>query len=113
MTELVVQIDRFVDDHQPGFVECSLVDAHGTKHVFLEKIPVVTTETLWPGSAYPRPGAIACQVEREFKDPAGITLLQVSTELPWHVESTTGETRFTVQAGQVRRHRSAMSHELR
>ena len=32
MLLLSVQIDRFVDEHPPGFVECSLVDAEGTRH---------------------------------------------------------------------------------
>jgi hypothetical protein len=99
---LSIQIDRFVDDHQPGFVECSLIDAHGTRHLFLEKVPVVTAEHLWSDSTYPSPGVIACRIERELKDQTGQTLLQVNTELPWHVESTTGETRFVVQIGQVR-----------
>lgn len=99
---LSIQIDRFVDDHQPGFVECSLVDAHGTKHLFLAKVPVVTAENLASDSAYPKQGVIACQIESESKNPTGQTLLQINTKLPWHVEFTSGETRFIVQAGQVR-----------
>ncbi len=102
MLLLSVQIDRFVDEHPPGFVECSLVDANGTRHLFVEKVPVLASEDLWTDSAYPRPGAIACQIEAELKSAAGDALLRVSTELPWHVESTTGQTVFTVRAAQVR-----------
>jgi hypothetical protein len=107
MTELVVQIDRFVDAHQPGFVECSLVDALGRKHLIVEKIPIVTTENIWTDSQYPKQGAIACQVEREWRAEDGRLLAQVSTELPWHVESTSGESSFVVLASQVRSQRAA------
>jgi len=101
MPTVVIQIVRFVDEHQPGFVECSLVDAHGEQHLFIEKVPVVTTEDLWSSSTYPRPAAIACQVEREWTDEKGQALVQINTELPWHIESTTGVTRFTVLSTQV------------
>ncbi len=101
-TVLEVQIDRFVDEYQPGIVECSLIDGHGKKHLFIEKLPIVTDADLWSDSLYPAPGAIACEIKREFEDPNGQTLLEVSTELPWHVESTEGETRFVVRASQVR-----------
>lgn len=107
MTELVVQIERFVDEHQPGFVERSLVDALGKKHFFVEKVPIVTTEDLWSDSQYPRPGVIACQVQREWRADDGLLLAQVSTELPWHVESTSGESCFVVLAIQLRSQRAA------
>ncbi|MDI1443615.1 hypothetical protein [Polyangium sp. 6x1] len=41
-----VQIVRFADDAQPGWVECHLLDAHGRRWAFLEKVPVVTTARL-------------------------------------------------------------------
>jgi hypothetical protein len=107
MHVLLVQIDRFVDEHQPGFVECSLIDSSGKTHLFLEKVSVVTSSDLWSGSQYPQPGVIACQVERKLQGPEGETLVQVNTELPWHVESTAGETWFIVRASQVRSENAA------
>jgi hypothetical protein len=104
---LSLQIDRFVDNSQPGFVECSLVDAYGARHLFVEKVPVVTAEDLWSDSDFPRQGVIACEIEREFAVDVDQPLLQVNTELPWHVESTTGETRFVVRMSQVRTDRVA------
>src|SRR5688572_30503148 len=101
MPSLVVQILRFVSDDQPGFIECGLIDAYGEQHLFVEKVPVLTTEDLSSSSSYPRPGVIACQVEREWTNDKGQSLVQVNTELPWHVESTTGATRFAVLAAQV------------
>jgi hypothetical protein len=53
---LIVQIESFVDDHQPGFVQCLLVDAHGHKHQFVEKVPVVSSNNLFADSNYPQPG---------------------------------------------------------
>ena len=101
MPSLAVQIVRFVDEHQPGFIECQFQDAHGCVHVVVEKVPVITAEDLRANSTYPRPGAIACTVEKEYKDPAGRSLVTVSTELPWHVESSTGQTRFELLSWQV------------
>lgn len=106
MDELLVQIDRFVDDHQPGFVECSLVDAYGVKYIFVEKIPIVTVESLGKDSSYPRPGAIGCQVERRWSTSDGRSLVEVSTAVPWGIESTSGETRFVVHAFHLRKARA-------
>ena len=100
MPSVAIQIERFVDDHQPGFVECSLIDALGEVHLFVEKIPVVSTEDLWSDSVYPRPGNIACEVEYEWVDERGRQLAKISTERPWSVESTTGSRLFVVLASQ-------------
>ncbi len=100
-TRLTIQIERFVDEDQPGFVECSLMDAYGTGHLFVEKYPIVTTEELRSDSSYPRTGAIPCQIEHELGSPDGEKLVRVNTELPWHVESTTGAIQFVVHSDQV------------
>lgn len=101
MTEISVQIERFVDEHQPGFVECRLVDADGRSHQFIEKLPIVTSANLWSDSSYPQAGTIACEIESESIDAAGRRLVQVSTERPWSVESTEGISRFLVLSSQV------------
>jgi hypothetical protein len=101
MPVLRVEIARFVDEHQPGFVECTFVDAEGVRHSILEKLPVVTRENLWSTSIYPRPGEVACQVLAEWKDRNGQLVLRVSTEEPFHIESTDGQTQFVVLASQV------------
>jgi hypothetical protein len=103
MTEVAIRIERFVDDHQPGIVECRLVDAHGQSHLFVEKAPVVSSEHLGPDSAYPRPGVIGCVVEAEWIDEQGRAVAQVNTERPWSVASTTGSTRFVVLSSQISR----------
>jgi hypothetical protein len=103
MPALAIEISRFVDEHQPGFVECTLVDAQGSLQSFIEKVPVVTEANLSSSSSYPQEGTIACQVEAEWNDEQGRALVRVSTEHPFHVESTEGECRFVVLASQVQR----------
>lgn len=99
--QLIVSIDRFVDEHQPGFVECSLMDANGTTHLFVEKIPVVAAEQLWKESNYPVPGFIACHIEEEVDGDNREGLVLVNTQLPRGIESTKGTTRFLVRPSQV------------
>jgi hypothetical protein len=101
MPALTVEIVRFVDEHQPGFVECVLRDAANIEHVFVEKVPVVSTDNLWSTSDYPRVGAIGCVVQERWQDTDGRSLVRATTEQPWGIESTRGETSFVVHASQV------------
>jgi len=101
MTSIAVRITRFVDEHEPGFVECTLVDATRKKHTFVEKAPVVNTENLWSTSVYPCQGAIACEVQERWYSPHGEEFVQVSTERPWSIESTEGLSSFVVAASQL------------
>ena len=101
MISLVVQIERFVDGHFPGFVGCALVDADGVRHEFVEKGPVVSTSDLRSESLYPQAGHIGCTIEEEWVDDLGRSLVRVSTEKPWSIESVAGATRFTVFEEQI------------
>lgn len=96
MTGLDVEIVRFVDSHQPGIVECSMTDAGGAKHLFVEKVPVVTQEDLTQNSSYPRRGVFACDVLRRWRDSNGREIATVNTEKPWGIKSTDGQTQFEV-----------------
>lgn len=98
---LQVQVERFVDDHQPGFVACVLIDADGRRHEFIEKGPVVSDANLWSDSLYPQAGFLGCCIEREWTDNAGRRLVRVNTEEPWAIESVAGETVFTVCEPQI------------
>lgn len=93
---LLVQIERVVDDHFPIWVACVLTDADGVRHEFVEKGPVVSTGELMSESHYPHLGHIGCVIEEEWVDKLGRSLVRVSTEKPWSIESVAGETRFTV-----------------
>lgn len=101
MPAVTVEIARFVDDHQPGFVECVLIDAAGTKHTFIEKGPVVSAANLTATSVYPQSGSIACEVQDEWQSTEGTSLARISTEQPWGVESQNGHTVFVVAKSQL------------
>jgi hypothetical protein len=101
MPSVLVEILRLVDTHQPGWVECSLVDAQGTRHFFVENIPYVTEQDLWLESAYPTNSSIDCEVLEAWKDKDGRSLLRVDTSRPWGVESKSGVTEFIVTSCQV------------
>jgi hypothetical protein len=103
-SRLAVSILRFVDDHQPGFVECAMTDASGEVHLFLEKVPVVTTMNLTATSRYPVEGVIACEVEATWLDEELRSLCRINTKWPWGVESTRGQTSFVVLWSQMRVH---------
>jgi hypothetical protein len=101
MVAVAVKISRFVDDHQPGFVECQLVDASGNTHSFIEKSPVVSNQDLLATSSYPCAGNIVCEIVSEYKDAQGRLLVQIDTDVPFGVESTSGQTKFVVLSSQL------------
>lgn len=101
MLAIKVTIERFTQEWQPGWVECSLVDAAGKSHVFEEKAPVVSVENLDAASVYPRPGIIGCEVIGARVGPDGRELVTVDTEQPWGIESKAGETRFEILREQL------------
>ena len=100
MLGVKVAISRYGDDYQPGIVECSLIDVWGNRHLFVEKVPVVYSENLDAGSSYPRAGIIACQVI-ERKNIDGREVVGIGTEIPWHIESTTGKAFFDISPNQL------------
>lgn len=102
MTVIEVEITRFMDDHQPGFVECWFADVEGNKHTFVEKVPVVSSEILMSTSAYPCRGVIACEVQERWTTKQGVELARVSTNTPWGIESLERLGSFVVAASQLR-----------
>ncbi len=101
MIVLCVEVRRYVDDSQPGWVDCWLIDANGREWSFIEKVPVVTGEYLDAESEYPRPGVIACQIIERQVGADNRDLVVIDTEQPWGVAATTGETRFAVRPEQL------------
>ena len=100
MPVLAVEITRFVDESFPGFVECRLMDVNNEVHLFVEKAPVVSTENLSSASSYPRQGALQCELLASWHE-GSTSMAKVSTEKPWGIESTTGETEFLVLSSQL------------
>jgi hypothetical protein len=101
MMAVRVAITRYVDDSQPGWVECRLVDAAGQEWMFLEKIPVVSTADLREDTPFPQAGVIACHIVSRRYDAGGRELVTINMENPWGVESTTGCVSFEVEADQL------------
>ena len=85
-----MQIERCIDASQyPAVVECTLVDAAGVAHRFVEKAPIVTEADLDSVGRLP------------LRTASGQSVMEVDTEQPWHVESAEGLTRFEVDAAQI------------
>jgi hypothetical protein len=101
MPSIKVGIDKFISDDQPGFVECSFIDAWGKQHTVQEKIPVVTDKYLDTNSNYPQEGVITCIVIKEWQDKEGRLIITVDTERPWDVDTIEGLTQFDLLYLQV------------
>ena len=95
-TALVARATRFVDDAQPGWVECEVTDANGDVHRFREKVPVVTSEDLNASTVYPYQVTLACEIRGQRLSSAGLAAVEVDTSKPWGIESTEGTTRFLI-----------------
>lgn len=101
MAFIKVIIERFVDPSQPGFVECSLTDARNKMHLFQDKIPVFTTLDLDENSPYPQEGVLDCEVLKYWMDTEGRSIITITTERPWYVDSTEGLYEFDLLKEQV------------
>jgi hypothetical protein len=101
MPTLAVQIVRFVDDGQPGWVECEFVDAVGVRHTLRDKVPIFSAEWLDADSAYPRPGSAGCEVLARWSDEHGRALARITTARPRDIESRDGSSEFVVFARQL------------
>jgi hypothetical protein len=101
MPDLMVQIVRFADSHQPGWVECEFADAEGRRHLIIEKVPVVTAEDLDADSKYPKPGTVRCQIIRRYRNEKGKEFVCITTDRPFGIESTEGLSEFTVPANLI------------
>ena len=101
MPALRVEIARFVDDSQPGWVECEFVDADGRRHTLRYKVPIFSTEWLDAASAYPQPGDAGCEVLAQWKGELGREVVRITTARPCDIESSEGLSEFVVLASQL------------
>jgi hypothetical protein len=98
---LLLKIVRYADDDQPGLVACEFVDADGRLHTIIGNAPLFTRDSLGPGSHYPHPGIVHCEVLRSFLDDDGRALVRIKLERSDHIKSTQGLTEFVVLESQV------------
>src|SRR5215467_56086 len=101
MPHLHVSIVRFVDESQPGFVECEFTDADGTVHSVVDKVPIFSPDDLWNDSAYPQPGFARCEILERSQDSRGNKLARVTIAEPDGLESKNGLSEFVVLEAQL------------
>ena len=101
MPSIQVSIIRFVDQHQPGFVEAEFANANGNLHSLVDKVPVFSLEDLWSDSVYPQPGFARCVVLARSQDSQGRKLARVTIAKPDSLESTRGLSEFVVLESQI------------
>ena len=101
MPSIQVSIIRFVDEHQPGFVEAEFADADGISHTLVDKLPVFSLKDLWSDSVYPQPGFARCEVLARSEDSQGRKLVRVTIAKPDSLESTRGLSEFVVLESQI------------
>jgi len=102
MTSVCVEITRWLEDYQPGIVECRLVDASDREWLFIEKVPVVTKDvSVSASSLYPMKGLIACRVIAYVEDLNRRRTVRITTEDPCHVATVDGQNVFEVRPEQI------------
>jgi hypothetical protein len=103
MQYLSVQIVRFLDSRQPGWVACEFTDAAGRCHTLEDKVPMFAGATLDAKAAYPKPGFVRCEEMRRWRDERGREVVRISTMRPDGLASTEGVSEFTVLCSLVGR----------
>ena len=101
MLTVGVQIIRFTDAAQPGWVECLLQDTSGHEWVFSDKVSIFTSVPLDRCSSFPQPGVIACEVVREWIDENNRRRCIIDTKGIWDIMALSGETQFEVFYDQI------------
>ncbi len=90
MFSIKAKATKLIDNSSyPEIVLCEIVDVYGQKHEFIEKWPVVSAEDF--ENSFPRKCELDCIVLEEKE-----TSYLVSTEQPWHIESTDEKTIFEI-----------------
>jgi hypothetical protein len=100
-TYVRANISRWVDDHQPGFIECRFTDRFDCEWIFIEKSPVITARDLRSDSLFPQPAFIACEIVSRGTDDSGREIVEISTERPWSIAALDGTAHFHVFADQL------------
>lgn len=94
MKAIKILVTSFIDDHQPGFVECKFYDALHNEHIVHDKVPIVSAKDLDATSKYPQDGIIVCEIIKQREDSNGKTIFTVTTAKPWGVDTIEGLTEF-------------------
>lgn len=101
MFAIKIQITKFISDDQPGFVECTFIDAYDQLHIVQDKVPIVTEKYLDANSKYPQDGIIACEILKDWKDSNGQKIFTVNISKPWGVDTVDGLKEFDMLEEQL------------
>ena len=91
----------FVDEHQPGFVECAFTDAQGRPHKIVDKLPIFTSQNLWTDLEYPQPSVIRCEILDQKQDSSGRRVARVTIAKPDDLESLDGLCEFVLLRSEI------------
>lgn len=106
MKQLAIQIKRSLDnEHDPGWIECDFVDVESRRHTIVDKIPICSLDAAFDpldsNTNWPQPAGVPCEILNTWRDPSGRELARITTDRPWHVESTEKLSEFVVFASQL------------
>jgi hypothetical protein len=106
MKQLAIQIKRCLDnEHDPGWIECDFVDGESRRHAMVDKIPIFSIDPAFDpldsNPNWPQPAGVPCEISNAWCDPLGRELARITTDRPWHVESTVKLSEFVVFASQL------------
>lgn len=94
MKAIKIKIVSFISNDQPGWVECKFIDAWNKEHTIHDKVPIVTDQYLDEKSDYPQDGVVACELIKKWIDQNGRTIITVTTDKPWSVDTVEGLNEF-------------------
>jgi hypothetical protein len=106
MKQLAIQVKRCLDnEHDPGWIECDFVDVESRRHTIVDKIPIFRIDPAFDpldsNTNWPQPAGVPCEILNTWRDPLGRELARITTDRPWHVESTEKLSEFVVFASQL------------
>jgi hypothetical protein len=76
--ELRVEITRYVDDYQPGIVQCEFAEAAGQQQIIIGKLPVFTSADLDFNPCYPQRGTVQCEILGRQISDNGVELVHIT-----------------------------------
>jgi len=86
-----VTVTKIVAEHQPTIVEFHFTDIHGKKHVFHDKIAVVSPFYHIAEDDLPKEGKLRCTISEKCENS-----YIIDTDIPDCVDSLEGNTVFEV-----------------
>lgn len=100
MNHLQVSIDKIIDFNFPVRVEFSFMDRMGIKHLFDDKLPIVSDKVISKNSDLPAAGNLRCTIVDVVDSDQGRYLV-INTEIIDGVQSNKGICEFSVNENQV------------